>query len=86
MTRIIIDVVIDIGCPFCYVALKRIKRAIQTHQDRYTDDSIIVQWYPMILQPNAPKVSIDISTYIASVFGQEALDAKSECEQTLSRA
>ncbi|USP74931.1 hypothetical protein yc1106_02205 [Curvularia clavata] len=86
MARITIDVVMDLGCPFCYVALKRITRAIQTHQDRFPDDSIIVQWYPMILQPKAPKVSIDISTYIASVFGPEARDAKLEREQTLGRA
>ncbi|XP_014553229.1 hypothetical protein COCVIDRAFT_40715 [Bipolaris victoriae FI3] len=86
MARITIDVVIDIGCPFCYVALKRITRAIQTHQDRCPNDSIIIQWHPMILQPNAPKVSIDISTYIASVFGPEAKDAKLAREQALGRA
>lgn len=70
----------------CYIALKHITRAIETHKNRYSNDSIIVQWHPLILQPNAPKVPMDISTYIASVFGPEVRDAKLKHEEALGLA
>ncbi|KAH7110619.1 DSBA oxidoreductase [Dendryphion nanum] len=86
MATIKVDVIIDTGCPFCYIALKRIMRAIKTHQNRHGSDSIIVQWHPLILQPNAPKISMDISTYIASIYGPEVRDAKLKREEALGLA
>jgi predicted DsbA family dithiol-disulfide isomerase len=37
----------------------------------------------LILQPNAPKISIDLSTYGASIFGPEVRDAKLKREEAL---
>jgi len=40
----------------------------------------------MILQPNAPKVAVDLSTYVASIFGPEVRDDKLKREEALGRA
>jgi predicted DsbA family dithiol-disulfide isomerase len=40
----------------------------------------------MILQPNAPKVPMDLSTYVASIFGPKVRDGKLKREEALGRA
>ncbi|KAH9213342.1 thioredoxin-like protein [Leptodontidium sp. 2 PMI_412] len=83
MAIIKLDVVIDTGCPFCYIALKRITKAIETYETRHINDSIIVQWQPLILQPTLSKTPVEIGTYIASIFGPEVRDIKMRNEQAL---
>ncbi|PVH74504.1 thioredoxin-like protein [Cadophora sp. DSE1049] len=84
MVRITIDVIIDTACPFCYIALNHLTRAIERYESKNVNNSVAIRWHPLILQPNAPE-AVDLSTYVAAIFGPEVRDNKLEGEEAMGR-
>jgi predicted DsbA family dithiol-disulfide isomerase len=62
-----IDVVSDVACPWCYVGMKRLEKALAMTPEIETQ----VTWQPFQLDPSVPTSGSDIKEYYASKFGSE---------------
>lgn len=72
-----LDVVSDVGCPWCYVGKRRLEQAIAMLSPRIT---VNVVWRPYELNPWLPPEGMDRQEYRAAKFGSiersRALDAR----------
>ena len=64
-TKIKIDVVSDIACPWCFVGTRRFESAI----NEWKGVSIDVNWHPFQLDPSMRPEGMDRDTYLTSKFG-----------------
>ena len=64
-TKIKIDVVSDIACPWCFVGKRRFESAI----NEWKGVSIDVNWHPFQLDPSLRPEGMDRDTYLTSKFG-----------------
>ena len=64
---VLIEVIFDPGCPWCYIGKRRLERAL-TSRPRVVPE---VRWWPFLLNPNIPPDGIDRSTYLLRKFGSE---------------
>ena len=60
----IIDVVADVVCPWCYLGWRRVKSAVALRPDL---EPLIV-WRPYQLDPNLPEQGVDRKAYMAGKF------------------
>ena len=67
-SRLIIDVVFDTICPWCYIGKNRLERLLA---DRDGLEATI-RWRPFLLNPQMPAEGIDRNVYLAKKFGGEA--------------
>lgn len=65
--RLSVDVVSDVVCPWCYVGLKRLERAMVDAQDI----AVEVRWRPFQLDPSIPEGGVDRKQYMMAKFGSE---------------
>lgn len=63
--QIIIDVVSDVVCPWCFVGRKRLQQAL----DLTPELDVIVSWRPFQLDPTLPAQGKDRKTYLREKFG-----------------
>lgn len=64
----IIDIVSDVVCPWCYIGKRRLERALAA---RGRDDVEIV-WRAFQLNPDMPREGMDRARYLAVKFGSAA--------------
>lgn len=66
MTRLTVDIVSDVMCPWCYIGKKRLETAIAS-----LDPSMEIElaWRPFQLDPTLPKEGKDRRRYLAEKFG-----------------
>jgi predicted DsbA family dithiol-disulfide isomerase len=62
-----IDVVSDVVCPWCYVGMKRLDKAIAA----VPDIDVTVNWRPYQLDPSVPEQGMDRKAYMLAKFGSE---------------
>lgn len=62
-----IDVVSDVVCPWCYVGMKRLDKAIAA----VPDIDVSVNWRPYQLDPSVPEQGMDRKAYMLAKFGSE---------------
>lgn len=55
MTTFDIAIVSDTVCPWCYIGLRNLQKAIQQRQGQHPQDSFKLTWHPFQLNPQAPK-------------------------------
>lgn len=72
MTKITVDIVSDVMCPWCYVGKRRFDKALSELDDTIEVD---VRWRPFQLDPTLPKEGRDRQDYLTSKFGS-AEDAR----------
>jgi predicted DsbA family dithiol-disulfide isomerase len=60
-----IEVWSDTVCPWCYIGLKRLQRALQQRPDR----TATVRWLPFELNPDLPVEGMDRRDYMFNKFG-----------------
>lgn len=65
---ITVDVISDVACPWCFVGMKRLDRAIELAGDV----DVQVRWRPYQLDPTIPKEGVPRRQYMLSKFGDEA--------------
>ncbi|CEN61446.1 Putative Thioredoxin [Aspergillus calidoustus] len=53
MTNFNIQIISDSVCPWCYVGLRRLSRAITTHKSAHPSDTFTLSWAPFYLNPAA---------------------------------
>lgn len=62
---VVIDVVSDVVCPWCYVGKKRLEAAMRMLPER----EFAVFWRPFQLDPSIPKDGLPRKTYLERKFG-----------------
>lgn len=64
-TTLIIDIVSDVVCPWCYIGYQRLKEALTAYQDKvhYT-----IRWHPFELNPDMPAEGQLLSEHIVEKY------------------
>jgi predicted DsbA family dithiol-disulfide isomerase len=62
---LVIDVVSDVVCPWCYLGKRRLERALAQEKG----EPIAVRWRPYQLDPTIPSGGMDRSVYLRNKFG-----------------
>ena len=63
----IVDVVLDVVCPWCFIGKRRLERALKSRPHIPVD----LRWRPFLLNPEIPPEGIDRSAYLLKKFGSE---------------
>lgn len=64
-TPILVDVVSDVVCPWCFVGAKHLEQAIAN----LTDETVLIRWRPYQLDPTIPAEGFDRKAYMQKKFG-----------------
>jgi len=67
-TRVHINVVSDVVCPWCYIGKHRLERALALNPAM----PVVVDYQPYFLNPWIPREGIDRKTYLETKFGSVA--------------
>ncbi|MEX0344128.1 MAG: DsbA family oxidoreductase [Rhizobiaceae bacterium] len=64
-TKLNVDIVSDVMCPWCYVGQKRLERAM----DQVPEVEVDIHWRPFQLDPTLPPEGKDRKKYLSDKFG-----------------
>lgn len=64
-----IEVVSDVVCPWCFVGLRRLERAIALVRESHPDFQYVVQWRPFFLNPDTPPEGEPYLPFLIQKFG-----------------
>ena len=64
---VVVDVISDIMCPWCFIGMKRLNEARAAAQV-----PVMVRWRPFQLDPTLPREGKDRSRYLTDKFGSES--------------
>ncbi len=67
-TKIKIDVVSDVVCPWCYIGKRRLEKAVNELSAIYDFD---IEYHPFELNPSTPQSGVDQREYLTKKFGGE---------------
>lgn len=76
-----IDVYSDVICPWCYVGMRRLERALQQVGEKA---NVEVSWRPFQLNPTMPREGVDRRAYLEAKFG--TVEAYGQLEEQVSAA
>jgi len=65
--RITVEVVHDLVCPWCYLGVRRLRRALARRPELAFD----IQWRPFLLNPDMPRAGMPRADYVVRKFGGE---------------
>jgi predicted DsbA family dithiol-disulfide isomerase len=65
--RLVIEVVHDLVCPWCYLGVHRLLRILARRPDVACD----IVWHPFLLNPDMPRTGMPRSDYVIRKFGGE---------------
>ena len=65
--RLVIEIVYDFVCPWCYLGVKRLSFLLQRRQDLSVD----LVWRPFLLNPDMPRAGMSRTDYVVRKFGGE---------------
>jgi len=65
--RLVIEVVQDLICPWCYLGVQRLLRTLR----RRADIAYELVWHPFLLNPDMPQAGMARSDYVVRKFGGE---------------
>ncbi len=65
--RLVIEIVYDFVCPWCYLGVKRLSFLLQRRQDLSVD----LVWRPFLLNPDMPRSGMSRADYMIRKFGAE---------------
>lgn len=63
-SSLVIDVISDVVCPWCFIGKRRLDAALQT-----LDAPVTVRWHPFELNPDLPREGIDRKLYLERKWG-----------------
>ncbi len=66
-SRLGIEVVHDLVCPWCYLGLRRLMRTLRRRPDVLTE----IVWRPFLLNPDMPRAGLPRADYVVRKFGGE---------------
>ena len=75
----LIDIISDVVCPWCYVGKRRLEAALAARPDL----SVEIAWHAFQLNPGMPEEGMDRENYLATKFGgaDRAASIYSDIEQ-----
>ncbi|NKB53296.1 MAG: thioredoxin domain-containing protein [Rhizobiaceae bacterium] len=65
MTKVQLDVVSDVMCPWCYIGKRRLEQALES----IDDVEVELRWRPFQLDPTLPQEGRDRQEYLENKFG-----------------
>lgn len=65
-TKIKIDIVSDVVCPWCYIGKRRLEKAIDTLKDKFEFE---LEYHPFELNPDTPLTGVNQQEYLTKKFG-----------------
>jgi predicted DsbA family dithiol-disulfide isomerase len=69
---VVVDVVSDVVCPWCYIGKRRLEAAIAQLRESNPDLPFQVRWHPFQLNPDLPEEGVDRKAYLEAKFGGPA--------------
>jgi predicted DsbA family dithiol-disulfide isomerase len=66
---VVVDVVSDVVCPWCYIGKRRLEAAIAQMRASNPDLPFEIRWHPFQLNPDLPAEGIDRKAYLERKFG-----------------
>jgi predicted DsbA family dithiol-disulfide isomerase len=66
---VVVDVVSDVVCPWCYIGKRRLEAAITQLREAEPDLPFEIRWHPFQLNPDLPPQGVDRKAYLAAKFG-----------------
>ena len=66
---VVVDVVSDVVCPWCYIGKRRLEAAIALLREEEPDLPFEVRWHPFQLNPDLPPQGVDRKAYLQAKFG-----------------
>ena len=75
-TDLVVDIVSDVVCPWCYIGKRKLETALAELQAREPGLAVLRRWHPFQLNPDLPDEGIDRATYIEAKFGGKARAAE----------
>lgn len=68
-TPLTIEVVSDVVCPWCFIGLRRLKRAIALVRESHPNFQYVVHWRPFFLNPDTPPEGEPYLPFLIQKFG-----------------
>ena len=69
---VVVDVVSDVVCPWCYIGKRRLEAAIAQLREANPDLPFEIRWHPFQLNPDLPAEGVDRKAYLEHKFGGAA--------------
>ena len=69
---LVVDIVSDVVCPWCYIGKRKLETALAELQAREPGLAILRRWHPFQLNPDLPPEGIARAAYIEAKFGGKA--------------
>ena len=69
---LVVDVVSDVVCPWCYIGKRRLEKALDLLREREPDVAVQVRWHAFQLNPDLPPEGVDRRAYLDAKFGGAA--------------
>ena len=66
---VVVDVVSDVVCPWCYIGKRRLEAAIAQLRASDPDLPFEIRWHPFQLNPDLPPEGVDRKAYLEAKFG-----------------
>src|SRR5574343_1357358 len=64
-----IEVVSDVVCPWCFIGLRRLERAIALVREEQPDFQYVLRWWPFFLNPDTPPEGEPYLPFLVEKFG-----------------
>ena len=65
--RLDLDIAFDLNCPWCYLGVRRLRRALRARPDIIPE----LLWRPFLLNPDIPPNGVSRAEFVARKFGGE---------------
>jgi predicted DsbA family dithiol-disulfide isomerase len=65
--RVVIDVISDVVCPWCYLGKRRLEAALKLRPDVEAE----IHWRPYFLNPHVPREGMARTDYLSRKFGSD---------------
>jgi predicted DsbA family dithiol-disulfide isomerase len=72
LEAVVVDVVSDVVCPWCYIGKRRLEAAIAQLREAEPDLPFEIRWHPFQLNPDLPPEGVDRKGYLEAKFGGPA--------------
>jgi predicted DsbA family dithiol-disulfide isomerase len=72
LEAVVVDVVSDVVCPWCYIGKRRLEAAIAQLREADPDLPFEIRWHPFQLNPDLPPEGVDRKGYLEAKFGGPA--------------
>jgi predicted DsbA family dithiol-disulfide isomerase len=73
---VVVDIVSDVVCPWCYIGKRKLESALTELQAREPGLAILRRWHPFQLNPDLPADGVARAAYLEAKFGGKARAAE----------